>query len=83
MWARRLRLWNSRSSSVSWLPAVSASTKASSVVDGIAVGSVPGAGPARRAPGSSDATIERAGHGAPTSHPDELAAAIRHHLLGL
>jgi len=34
----------------------------------------------RLVPGASSATIEGAGHGAPTSHPDELAAAIRHHL---
>lgn len=34
----------------------------------------------RLVPGASAATIEGAGHGAPTSHPDELAAAIRHHL---
>ena len=34
----------------------------------------------RLVPGASGATIGGAGHGAPTSHPDELAAAIRHHL---
>ena len=34
----------------------------------------------RLVPRASSATIEGAGHGAPTSHPDELAAAIRHHL---
>ena len=34
----------------------------------------------RLVPGASGATIEGAGHGAPTSHPDELASAIRHHL---
>ena len=34
----------------------------------------------RLVPGASGATIEGAGHGAPTSHPDELAAAVRHHL---
>lgn len=34
----------------------------------------------RLVPGASGATIEGAGHGAPTSHPDNLAAAIRHHL---
>lgn len=34
----------------------------------------------RLVPRASGATIEGAGHGAPTSHPDELAAAIRHHL---
>ena len=34
----------------------------------------------RLVPGASGATIEGAGHGAPTSHPEELASAIRHHL---
>ncbi len=34
----------------------------------------------RLVPGASGATIKGAGHGAPTSHPDELAAAIRRHL---
>ncbi len=34
----------------------------------------------RLVPGASGATIEGAGHGAPTSHPDKLAAAVRHHL---
>ena len=34
----------------------------------------------RLVPGASGATIEGAGHGAPISHPDKLAAAIRHHL---
>ena len=34
----------------------------------------------RLVPEASGVTIEGAGHGAPTSHPEELAAAIRHHL---
>ncbi len=34
----------------------------------------------RLVPRASGATIEGAGHGAPTSHPDAMAAAIRRHL---